>query len=372
MKIKHLVLLLAILLSVSFVGFQGYQLKTDIIEPLGLEDYMDKSIFELPFLAQTDEELLFYVEFADELLAELTEPTEPEWSGDDTEPSVETTVPTNPDSQPSTAPTQPSGTATQPSGGATDPSQTEPSPTEPSVTEPAVRPTEPSTSETAKPTEPGPTNPPSHKEEPTFDFPEGGVDDSWFENTLFIGDSRMTGLSLYARSGNAHYFCKASMTFSSVFSQTLSDKDNFSNKTLEELLSENQYDKIIVNFGLNEAGNGYTWFTKRFDQFMEKIRAWQPNAKIILNGIMPVTKKYITNSKYGGDYWEPENLRKLSQVFQSYANGTDVFYIDCNEYFADSNGYLFQSVTGDGCHPTATHYKTWREWMSWALSTLGI
>ena len=78
MKFKHYVLLLAILLCASFIGFKGYQLKKELIEPLGLEDYMDKSIFELPFLAKTDEMLMFYIEYADELRAELTEPTEPE------------------------------------------------------------------------------------------------------------------------------------------------------------------------------------------------------------------------------------------------------------------------------------------------------
>ena len=62
MKIKHFVLLLAIILCASFIGFQGHQLKKDLIEPLGLEDYMDKSIFELPFLAKTDEMLMFYIE----------------------------------------------------------------------------------------------------------------------------------------------------------------------------------------------------------------------------------------------------------------------------------------------------------------------
>lgn len=369
MKFRYIALLLAIVITAAAVGYSGYQLKKDIIIPLQLENYMDVSIFELPFLARTDEELLFYVEFADELLAELTEPTEPEWPDD---PTVETTLPTDPTTVPTVKPTEPTQTQPNPTTGPDDtPTDPTATPTQP-TNQPTEKPTAPPTTQTQKPTQPQPTDPPAQVEEPTFDFPADRVDDSWFDNTLFIGDSRMLGLALYARSGNAHYFCAASMNCSSVFKQTLSDKGNFSNKTLEELLSEHQYDKIVINFGLNDAGYGNTWFTKRFEQFMTKIRAWNPNAKIIINGIMPVTKKYIETAKYGGPYWEPENLRKLSECMASYANGTDVFYIDCNEYFADSKGYLFQSVTGDGCHPTAAHYKTWQEWMSWAFSTLGI
>ena len=336
MKIKHFVLLLAIILCASFIGFQGYQLKKDLIEPLGLEDYMDKSIFELPFLAKTDEMLMFYIEYADELKAELTEPTEPD-------------VPTDPTTQPTTQPTAPTTTPTNPLTQPTNPTDNLP------------------TNPTEKPTEP--TKP---AEKPTLEFPEGRVDDSWFENTLFIGDSRMLGLSLYARSGNAHYFAAASINFSTVLKNKIGDKGNFEEQKLESLLASHQYDKIIVNIGLNDAGYGKAWFEKNLAKFMDTVRALQPNAKIILNGIMPVTKSYIKNSKYGGDHWEPASLTKLDAILESYANGTDVFYINCNEYFADSNGYLYKDLTGDGCHPTAKHYKTWREWMNWAIYCLGI
>lgn len=359
MKIRYIALLAAIVVTASVVGASGYRLKKEILEPLELEEYLQKSIFELPFLAHTDDELMFYLEFADELLGEMTEPGEP------SVPTIQ--QPTEPSAPTTPQPTEPSA-ATDPTTVVTDPTApTETKPTDPKPTE--TKPTETRPTET-KPVETKPTTP---QEEPTFDFPDDRVDESWFDNTLFIGDSRMQGLSLYARSGNAHYFTVQAMTFVTVFKKTLSDQDNFTNKTLEQLLCENQYDKIIVNFGLNEAGGGsYSWFCKRFEQFMEKLRAWQPEAKIILNGIMPVTREYITDSKYGGDYWRPENLRTLSEVFRSYANGTDVFYIDCTEYFADSEGYLYNSVTGDGCHPRPKYYKTWRDWMSYAFSTLGI
>jgi lysophospholipase L1-like esterase len=359
MKFRYIALLLAILLMASFIGFQGYQLKKDLIEPLGLEEYMDKSIFELPFLAKTDEILLFYIEYADELLADLTEPTEPEIP---TEPTDETTLPTTQPTLPTTQPTVPS---------VTDPTKPDSNPTEP-TTKPTEAPTDPTTKPTEKPTEPKPTQPNQPAESPTFDFPEGRLDDSWFENTLFIGDSRMLGLSLYARSGNAHYFAAASLNFRSVLKNEIADKGNFEKQKLETLLASHQYDKIVVNIGLNDAGNGKTWFEKNLAIFMDTVRQLQPNAKIILNGIMPVTKSYITGSKYGGDHWEPASLAKLNAILQSYANGVDTFYIDCNEYFADSKGYLYKEVTGDGCHPTAKHYKTWREWMNWAMYSLGI
>jgi hypothetical protein len=354
MKFRYLALLLAILLAASVVGFRGYQLKVEVIEPLGLEEYLEKSIFELPFLAKTDDILLFYIEYADELLADLTEPTEPEIP---TDPTEDNTQPTEQPTVPVTKPTDPG----------TDPNApTVHNPTQ-IPTEPNTKPTEPATKPTEKPTEPKPSA------VPTFDFPADRVPDSWYENTLFIGNSQMNGLAHYARVPNAHYYAKDAMTFVNVFKKELSDKDNFQNMTLEKLLTTRQYDKIVLNFGFNEAGaGGFKWFSTRFDQFMEKIRTWQPNAKIIINAIMPVSRGLLAERGEAGNCWKPENLKKLNDFFKSYANGVDVFYIDCTPYFGDQDGYMFDSITNDGIHVKVKYYKVWRDWMSYASSTLGI
>ena len=350
MKFRYLALLIAIVLAASLVAFRGHQLKTEVIEPLGLEEYMEKSIFELPFLAKTDDILLFYIEYAEELLAEQTEPSEPEFP---TDPTEETTLPT-------TQPTQPNGPSD------TDPTNPDSNPTNP-TTKPTEVPTDPTTKPTETPTEPKPTS------EPTFNFPDTRVPDSWYENTLFIGNSQMNGLAHYARVPNAHYYAKDAMTFVNVFKKELSDQDNFQNMTLEKLLTTRQYDKIVLNFGFNEAGaGGFKWFSTRFDQFMEKIRSWQPNAKIIINAIMPVSRGLLAERGEAGNCWKPENLKKLNDFFKSYANGVDVFYIDCTPYFGDQDGYMFDSITNDGIHVKVKYYKVWRDWMSYAFSTLGI
>ena len=67
-------------------------------------------------------------------------------------------------------------------------------------TEPSTKPTQPSTPET-KPddTEPSDTKPSEPTDEPNLNFPEGRVDDSWFENTLFIGDSNTVRYMSYGQ-----------------------------------------------------------------------------------------------------------------------------------------------------------------------------
>jgi lysophospholipase L1-like esterase len=39
---------------------------------------------------------------------------------------------------------------------------------------------------------------------------------------------------------------------------------------------------------------------------------------------------------------------------------------------ADENGYLYNSLTNDGCHPTGSGYRIWKNWLHWAVKQLPI
>lgn len=343
---------IAIVLVAAILGCYGSHLKYDVLKPMGL--YQDKSIFELPFLMYSDDFLRFMVDNADEILAQQPPQTQPPISvtppvttpPTTTVPPTTTLCPTQPGF--TTAPVVPPVTGTQPG---IPPATTIPMP--PTTTAPV--PTPPVT----EPTKP--------KDEPNFDFPGDSVPDSWFDNTLFIGDSRVVGLREYARSGNADYFCGVGMTVFSYKGEEHWDK-NYSKQTLESLLNSKQYDKIIVNFGLNECGYPDASFQYAYRAFVDMLRQKQPDAKIILQGIMSVTRK-----KAQDGYWmTPSHIAKRSAYIQSLTDGVNIFYIDCNPYFTDSEGYLYSSLTNDGYHPTGTGYRHWRDWIGYAVGTLGI
>lgn len=350
MKVRFAVLGTAILISAAAVASFGAYLKYEIIKPLNLPDYSEKSIFELPFVYYSDEVLQFMVENADLLMG--TEPPQ-------TDPPV-----TDPTEPPFTDPTEMTP-------GPTEPTETEPTdtvPSEPSV--PTLPPeTEPPTAPPTAPptTTPPPTQPTNPPEEPDFSFPSAPVDSSWFDNVLFIGDSRVVGLRDYARNGNAEYFADVGMTVFSANSKTLSDK-KFTAMKLEQLLASRQFDKIYIAFGLNEAGYNFGAFKLQYTSLYNQIRAAQPNAVIILQSVMSVTTRQAAKA----DYFDPEYLQRMSDHIASHANGTDTFYVDVNEYFADSKGYMFNSLTNDGYHPTGSAYRRWRDWIAYVVGTLGV
>lgn len=374
MEKRHFALGIAILVSAAVLACTGAYLKFGVLKPLNL--YQDKSVFELPFLMHSDEYLRFMVENAEELKQMEQNPTTvPAQPTAPTLPSQGTTASTTPTTESTDTTTTVPGTSssadvtTQPSTVPTTEPSTAP-PTE-STGEPTGTPlTEPSTdttpSTTVPPTTVPPTTAPPTTSGPNFDFPSGVTDD-WFDNTLFIGDSRVVGLRDYARSGKADYFCDVGMTVFSYSKKSLSDK-SFSSQTLESLLSQRQYDKIIICFGLNEAGYPLTSFKLAYEKFVNFVREKQPDATLILQSVMSVSRGKASTAWY----LEPAYLNQMSAFIHSLCDGETVYFIDCNEYFADEYGYLYSSITNDGYHPTASGYRHWRDWIAFAVEQIGL
>lgn len=203
--------------------------------------------------------------------------------------------------------------------------------------------------------------------DPNADFSIGAVDPSWFDDVLFIGDSRTVGLRDYARSGNAEYFCSVGMSVFNFKSRTASDK-NFSDQKLEKLLSSKTYGKIFISLGINECGYPLETLMNAYTDLVDMVRSNQPDAKIIIQGIMSVSKSYSKN----GASFTPSNINKINNELQGLCDGSTIFYIDVNEFFADEEGYLIKEVSGDGCHPNGKYYGVWANWIAYAVGQLGI
>ena len=237
----------------------------------------------------------------------------------------------------------------------TDPPQesqnTEPPATEAPTQAPTLPPTEPPTA--------APTDPP--------DPFAGAVAESWYDNTLFIGDFNMGGLRDVARSGNADYFCTSNMGVFNWDEET-ADDEHFDKQTLLSLLGSKKYEKIIINLGINNCGYPTSSLINAYSGMVTSIRNAQPDAKIILHGIMLVTKNYADDR----DYFSPDHIGNVNDQISELADGTQIFYIDVNESFAASSGYLLSSASTDGCHLTTAAYEDWAKLMGVQLGKLGI
>ena len=228
--------------------------------------------------------------------------------------------------------------------------------TEPPVTEPPT--TEPPT------TEPPTTEPPT-TEPPTTEPPTTEPDDgSYFSDALFIGDSRTVGLSLYGEIKGATYFAKNSATVYTFLNgyETAKPDPRMGDRTLSEVLAGRKFGKIYILFGINELGGSAPSAVRAgFVRFISLLKAAQPNAKIIIQSNMHVTKAYEEKYPARGK----DRVNELNSLLAGLANGKDVFYLGFETLFDDEEGYLREDYARDGLHMLAGEpYNVWRGYIT--------
>lgn len=339
MKKRFLALGAAILFSSLMVMGAGAYLKYGVLRAFAM--VQDKSIVEVPFALIADVGLRYALMNTEETSPPTTVSTEPSATTEAT-----------------TAPTEPSA-ATETT-------------TAPTTVPPTTETTAPAT--TAPPTEPSPiaTKPTPQKQKGSAaldipDFSQDGVELSWYDDVLFIGDSRTCGLQMFAPAGNAEYFCSVGMTVFN-YAECENTYEGFEDMVFADVMAQRQYGKIFINLGLNESGYPLDATVKAYGELLSQIQSAQPDAKIILQGVMMVSK---IKAKEAASF-APDNLRQINEQIAALADGERIFYIDANDVFAQDDGYLSPPLSGDGCHLYPEYAEVWSDWIGYTVKQLGI
>ena len=192
-----------------------------------------------------------------------------------------------------------------------------------------------------------------------YEFTE--VDADYFNDALFIGDSRTVGLSEYCEEldTRATFYSKISLTIFDVFKKEFIKTED-GKIGVEQALSENQFGKIYIMLGLNEIGTGDAeYFKNAYGEVIDKIRELQPEAIIYIQGIMHVTAHKSDNDKY----FTNDRVNERNAAISELADQQTVFYLDMNEAVDDENGNLDSELSFDDIHLKAFAYERWYQFL---------
>ncbi len=202
--------------------------------------------------------------------------------------------------------------------------------------------------------------PPAVEPPPARDFVTVGED--YFDNAVFIGDSRTQGLLEYGHLENrADFLCKVSLTiYDFATDPFIRDEASGQNITVEEALGRKQYGKVYIMVGINELGTGTTeTFLEAYRAVVNRIRELQPDALIFVEGIMRVT-----GAKSESDpIYNNANINDKNNAISTLADGEGIFYIDVNEAVCDEAGNLHGEYTTDDVHLKARYYEIWKTFL---------
>lgn len=192
-----------------------------------------------------------------------------------------------------------------------------------------------------------------------YDYQEVGTE--YFDDAVFIGDSRVVGMNDYSGLTNATFFAKTGLTIYNLLDEEFV-KDPASGKevSVSYMMQHYKYGKIYLMVGINELGTGGTkYFQTAYKEVLKKLRKWQPDAVIYVQSIMGVSPKKDQSDKV----FNNTNIRDKNYAISKLTDGIHIFYLNINQIYEDENYNLTQELTFDGVHLLAQHYKQWVEYL---------
>lgn len=203
-------------------------------------------------------------------------------------------------------------------------------------------------------TQSGPTEPEISPPE-TYTFTAS--DKSYFDDALFIGDSRTAGLQKYGTLDNADYFASAGLNLYTLGRTKVETADGSKIK-LEDMLTHNAYGKVYIMLGINELGYDFDTTVQKYGELIDYIFTLQPDAILYVCANMHV-------NKLRSDLDEIHNnpaIDRMNEQIAMFADQEKIFYIDINPTFDDEEGNLAQEYISDDTHLMGIYYETWCEW----------
>lgn len=219
---------------------------------------------------------------------------------------------------------------------------------------PGAAETPPIAEATLSPT-PRPTPTPTPTPEPRAER----VEDDYFADAAFFGNSLVDGLRSFGGLEYGDFFAGTSASVISVESMKDARLSDGSAATMLEALLEKQYAKIYVLLGINELGFNLEGFVDLYGALLEKIQAGQPQAQIFVMSLTPITAQ-----RAGTDtLFTRERVQEFNAAIQTMAEAQGYIFLDLFNALSDSEGYLPEDHSTDGVHFTAETYLDWAEYL---------
>lgn len=193
-------------------------------------------------------------------------------------------------------------------------------------------------------------------DEETFVQHEGLVELSYFDDVVFIGDSRTEGLVLYGGIPNLNGFCYKGLSIDKLDSlYEIYVPGHGSGYSCFEAIEMTKYDSYYCMFGVNELGWVYLdVFIDYFNELIDKIKEVNPDAIIYVQSVLPVSEYESSTS----EVYTQDRVKQLNNMLIDMCKTRkDVIYLDTAASVTGEDGFLPSEAATDGIHCNADYCK---------------
>ena len=214
--------------------------------------------------------------------------------------------------------------------------------------------------------EPAASEPQTREDEPlppAYDFSQPApereaVDNSYFDDAAFVGDSRTDGFMIYSGIGTGKNLTSNGLSIFKLGEKKALTIDG-EKYTLLEALAMERYGKVYLSLGVNELGyQNDKGFYASYCAAIDEIRRLQPQAVIYIQGLIPLNEERIMVSS-GNQYLTNEHLRVYNGLMRQAAEEKQVVFLDLYSEFVDENNELPAEASRDGVHLGKEYCQQW-------------
>lgn len=196
--------------------------------------------------------------------------------------------------------------------------------------------------------------------DPMADYPRPftTVDESYFKDALFIGDSRLQGFGFWSGLP-ATYYCATGFALYKYDTTNVVQTEN-GKVPIFDAMPYDAFTKIYIKVGLNELGYGTEEnFENKYAELIAKLREYEPRAIIYVHAILPVTAAKSESDKAHNN----PNILVRNAALEKFAKNQKAYFLDAGPVLSDENGNLRPEMTSDGIHLKPEYMKIWREYL---------
>ena len=184
------------------------------------------------------------------------------------------------------------------------------------------------------------------------------VEDTYFDDAVFLGDSRTDGLRIYGGMNHGTYLQFTGATVESVFSKAV--ETPMGTMPLLDALAQMECGKIFLMLGVNELGwKGTEIFRNQSALLIQRLQEDHPDAEIVIQSILPVSAEIDAEGRYVNN----RRINDYNQVWLELAEEFGVSYMNVAESVVDEEGQLPKDLCYDGVHLNKAGCRQWLEYL---------
>lgn len=185
------------------------------------------------------------------------------------------------------------------------------------------------------------------------------VEDSYFDDALFIGNSLTEGIHSLGIIKNATVYASTGITVSEIFDKPIVKTPN-GKITVLNALSKNKFGKIYVMLGMNELGwRSTSVFISKYETLLGEIHKLQPDAILYVTSILPVSAaRDETDATFNNT-----RVAMFNECIRQVCANTSVNFVDCASAVMDADGKMPAEASPDGIHMNKRLYAKWYDYI---------